>query len=461
MNLLSRRPASPEAAALRARVFNVLPAASYGMEKLFGLLDLVLSDETPTAAVECRAKPRLLLNRAFVAEHCRADTDLFLLILHELHHVILGHTRLFPRLTPTDNLAFDAVINAMLCQSVGRTAGTGLFTRLYDFGRFPERLLRPPPGWPHAFGSALRPLPPDEAAVIRLLYGPPAGGVTYLELHELLRRQLGAAIPGVLLLGDHGPAGPEDPLLRQTLRRLVEDWPPPPRPLRGRDEGREARDDWLTSDAVPGREFRRAFARLLTRCGLRAGRPAHRRRLLRPDLRESSRVTVLPDVRDRRSAALRVLTGHEPLVRLVPAVEPRPRRQPVPLAHVYLDVSGSMRAALPHLAAVCREPFRRGELQLFAFSTVVSELTGRDLVRAAFANTAGTDINCVLRHLAELPLRRRPRVVLVATDGYVGPARADLLAQLKAVRFVAALTGEIHRGDLAAFAHELADLPAP
>ena len=172
-------------------------------------------------------------------------------------------------------------------------------------------------------------------------------------------------------------------------------------------------------------------------------------------------MTVLPDVRDRRSAALRVLTGREPLVCVVPSTEPRLRRQPVPLAHVYLDVSGSMRAALPHLAAVCREPFRRGELQLFAFSTIVSELTGRDLASAAFANTEGTDINCVLRHLAGLPLRRRPRVVLLATDGYVGTARADLLAQLGGVRFVAAFTGEIHRGDLAAFANELADLPPP
>ena len=58
MNLLSRRPSSPEAAALRARVFNVLPAASLGMEKLFGLLDIVVSDATSTAAVECRSTPR-------------------------------------------------------------------------------------------------------------------------------------------------------------------------------------------------------------------------------------------------------------------------------------------------------------------------------------------------------------------------------------------------------------------
>lgn len=461
MNLLAHRPRSPEAAALRERIFNVLPAASYQMEKLLGLLDITFSDATPTAAVECRTTPRLLLNRDFVAEHCRADSDLFLLILHELHHVILGHTRLFPRVTRADNLVFDAVINAMLCQSVGRTVGTGLFERLYDFGKFPERLLRPPPGWPHSISAALRHLPAREAEVIRLLYGPPQGGVTYLEIHDLLRRQLGPDIPGVFLLGDHGPEQPDDPLLKQALRSVVEDWPPPPLPLRGRDEGRSPRDHWFTTDAVPGREFRLAFARLLRRCGLRASSSAHPRLRFRPDSREITRVTVLPDARDRRVPALRRITGREPLVRLTSGLEIRPRRLPVPEAHVYLDVSGSMTRALPHLTAVCREPFRRGELRLFAFSTVVSEITGRDLARASFANTHGTDINCVLTHLVALPARKRPRVVLIATDGYVGPAHADLLARLPRVRFVAALTDQIHRGDLAPWAHQLTELPPP
>ena len=97
MNLLSHKPRTREAAAIRDRIFNVLPAASYQMEKLFGLLDIDFSDAIPTACVECSMTPRLLLNKEFVEEYCSSDGDLFLLILHELHHVILGHTRLFPR----------------------------------------------------------------------------------------------------------------------------------------------------------------------------------------------------------------------------------------------------------------------------------------------------------------------------------------------------------------------------
>ncbi len=121
--------------------------------------------------VECRTTPRLLLNKGFLDEYCQDDGDLFLLILHELYHVILGHTRLFPRVTPIDNIVFDAVINSMLCRTVGRTVGTRLFTRINGYDSLPERLLRPPPGWPDEFQGALAALPPEEQRIIGLLYG--------------------------------------------------------------------------------------------------------------------------------------------------------------------------------------------------------------------------------------------------------------------------------------------------
>ena len=63
MNILFNRPSTPEAAAIRERIFNVLPAASYQMEKLFGLFDIDFSNETETACVECRTTPRLLPTR--------------------------------------------------------------------------------------------------------------------------------------------------------------------------------------------------------------------------------------------------------------------------------------------------------------------------------------------------------------------------------------------------------------
>ena len=109
----------------------------------------------------------------------------------------------------------------------------------------------------------------------------------------------------------------------------------------------------------------------------------------------------------------------------------------------------------------CREPFKRGELKVFAFSTVVSELKGHDLSKAPMRNTFGTNINAVLGHATSIPTRRRPSVILIATDGYVGPASAALIARLGRTRAVVALTDSGYANDLRPWAHEIIQLPKP
>jgi hypothetical protein len=244
MNNLFNRPATPDAAAIRERIFNVLPAASYQMEKLFGLFDIEFSEETETAAVECRTTPRLLLNKRFLDKYCRNDGDLFLLILHELYHVILGHTRLFPRVTPIDNIVFDAVINSILSRTVGRTVGTSLFTRTNGYDSPPERLLRPPPGWPDECEGALASFPPEEQRIIVLLYGPvEPSEITYRDIYELLGKELaGRVVPNVLLLGSHGPEQHTAPCSRRPYGASWEAG------LRHRSESRGAMRDeaWRT-----------------------------------------------------------------------------------------------------------------------------------------------------------------------------------------------------------------------
>ena len=301
MNLLFDRPSTPEAAAIRERIFNVLPAASYQMEKLFGLFDIDFSNETETACVECRTTPRLLLNKGFLDEYCRDDGDLFLLILHELYHVILGHTRLFPRVSPIDNIVFDAVINSMLCRTVGRTVGTRLFTRINGYDSLPGRLLRPPPGWPDDFQGAITGLLPEERRIIDLLYGPAESSeLTYRDIYELLCKELSEWEPGnAFLLGSHGSEQHEDGLLKEAVRLIVEGWPPPPFRITGRDQGRTAEKFWLRPADKPGSAFRKAFESVLRKCGVHAGRgPAAYRRQVTSSLRTAE--TVLPNARDRR-----------------------------------------------------------------------------------------------------------------------------------------------------------------
>jgi len=97
MSIIINTNRTASEARLRERIFNVLPAASFQMDRLLRLLDIVESDRSPTACIECAAQPRLHLNPDFIAAYCRDDESLFLLVMHELQHVVLGHTRLFGR----------------------------------------------------------------------------------------------------------------------------------------------------------------------------------------------------------------------------------------------------------------------------------------------------------------------------------------------------------------------------
>ena len=135
---------------LGERIARCLPGASFELEALVRLVGIEETSTVSTAAVSCGQRTRLLVNPAFVAEHCVRDEHLFLLVMHEMWHVLLGHTTLFPAVTPTHNFIFDAVINGLLCRMFPAREHTALFTEFYDARNFPMCLLRPPPGWPES-----------------------------------------------------------------------------------------------------------------------------------------------------------------------------------------------------------------------------------------------------------------------------------------------------------------------
>ncbi len=67
----------------------------------------------------------------------------------------------------------------------------------------------------------------------------------------------------------------------------------------------------------------------------------------------------------------------------------------------------------------------------------------------------------MLEHLIKIPGRGRPKVILIATDGYVGQGRTDLIARLDRTRVIVALTDSGHAADLLPWAHEMIQLPKP
>jgi hypothetical protein len=427
------------------RIAHSLPGSSFELEQLVRLVGVEETDTVPTAAVTTRGRARLLINPDFVAEHCQRDEHLYLLVMHEMWHVLLGHTTLYQRTSELHNVAFDAIINAGLARQHPELAYRGFFEEMNPADAFPSLLLRPPVGWPHAPDYHPGVGPDWVPRILGQLYPEPHKRIpepTYEELVTLLEkhvdeqaRALEELLDGVTLLGEHCDvdgthdadafAGDpmSDPLFGEVVRRIVEKWPPPPQALAGRDAGGQPRTSWVGGGAAPA-SARRVFQRTLERAlepDPRGERRQHR---------TLERVTVgpgpLPNPADRTLHARRRLVGAGVLANQ--QVQLTVRGQDVPQrALVHLDVSGSMSVMLPDLVDLLVPAARRRLITVRQFSTVVRPMSVEELASGRLTTTAGTDIDCVLEDVAA----RHERRVVIVTDGYVGQPAPRLLDAIR------------------------------
>ena len=430
-------------ASLGERILDCFPAGAYALHGLPRLLAIVETTDVPSAAVDCADPPRLRINPDFVRRHAPTPERLLMLVMHELHHVILGHTRFFRAVTPRDNLVLDAVINAMLCRMFPGEEYAGFFTDLYDAGDFPACLLRPPPGWRP---DAPPPLPPGlrngapalVRDVYRALYSERGAG--YRELYDALREALPeGAVTGLVLVGSHGEGDASggkqagdlpqaSPVLFEAVRRIVESWPQPPDPIAGRSLADIVRGERV---AATRRRTNRAILRSLIRRVAGVDGAGEIRRARR---REDVDVATPVPTFDRRSLVLRAL-GRPPLLftGTVPDRRLRPAGERV---HVYVDVSGSigdLKGALYGAVLDCGDlVFRRVHL----FSTLVHDVTLEELRRGHCKTTGGTCISCVAEHMATHRVRR----AVILTDGYVGRPAGTHARTLNRAKLGVALT---------------------
>jgi hypothetical protein len=440
---LSRHSSGP----LAERILDAFPSGSYALAALLRLLDIVETTKVPTAAVECRVQPRLLVNPDFVARHADTAEKLLVLVMHELHHVLLGHTTLFPRATKVQNFVFDAVINGIVCRMFPAPEHTAFFTDYYDAGAFPECLLRPPPGWPDKAAVARGISGLSEAhrelagEVHQALYS--TAGATYQEVCDLLPKLLDAGgVDGVPLIGGHdedeglsGRIEQVSPVLFEMIREIVEQWPQPPDPIRGRSLADVLSTTRVAAVRVPSN---RAILRKLIRKIAHVGIDGVLRRLR---IEEVEAATPVPGLA-RRSVVLRAL-GHEPLLHPGRVTWRRTARAGQRV-HVYLDVSGSMGQVISVLygAILDCQDFVHPTVHLF--STEVADVGLADLRRGVRESTGGTDIACVAEHMAVNCVRR----ALLVTDGWVGTPRGSHLSTLAGAKLAVAYLGDSNKRDL-------------
>lgn len=407
-----------------SRIHNMLIAMPYGLEKMLELMDVVESTDVPTACVPVGGKPKIIINPEYVRDHCETDYKLFMLIQHELHHILLGHTRLFKRVTREHNIAFDAIINAMLCRSQPDDQWTALFRDSYAANLFPYCLLRPPVNFPDP-GEFVDSMPGEVKRLIHTLYYSNQG--TFLEVFELIHQIIDDARRnpekyGVIssetlddvmddLLGSHGEdhrglESTDDPELFQAVREIVEEWPQPPDPIKGRSLNDVLREEQI-QDVTP---HTRAVSKILkaivqaSRSGdLNKGRHA---------AIESRRMQQFLPSRDRRAFAVQCMGELIPIFEAQIPYEIHRRNQVV----IYIDVSGSMAGYVSPLLKAVQLVHQRIPVQMATFSTEVQMITVQDIARGRYDTTGGTDGDCIWQHIED----NQVQSAVVLTDGYLG-----------------------------------------
>ena len=127
----------------RAIYLELLDENPFAARAALKVLRLEFTRDVPSLAVTLEEQPRMLVNLAFVARHCRGSREVKAAVCHEFLHVLLRHTERFKRLDRVQNIALDAVINAIIHRDLG-PGYSSLMSRLYAQEKGLGRLLRPP-----------------------------------------------------------------------------------------------------------------------------------------------------------------------------------------------------------------------------------------------------------------------------------------------------------------------------
>lgn len=409
---------------LLAELIEENPLAVRGVLRV---LRVEFTGSVSTLAVTLEEQPRLLVNLEFVQRHCHAESHVKALLLHEFLHILLGHTEQFSRLTHIQNLALDAVINAIIHRSVGPSYGQ-VFDFYYAYEKGLGRLLRQKHGAEQGSERDLRRRErPTEGEVRELEFHRIWSSVRYgklvaddiLELaSDLESRGEPGLSPGQLLFGNHDGVGSPLP---QTLQEAIAS---------------------ALKEMNGGGIWRSPMDRGLGGALASFERTARDRAIARwkEETRKLLRSCIVPD-------QFSTLVESRPLCYRMPVLSPRDRRaflrtqwsplipeaewstdqrRPLGRANVYLDVSGSMDGEMEHLLpllwelrSAIRDPF-------WAFSTEVAPACLKN-GRLVSKTTGGTSIACVLRHLAYA----KPAAALIVTDGYIEAVPRDLLAKVQ------------------------------
>lgn len=417
---------------IKNRLFNVIPVGTLEMQQFLQMFSIEFSTtETESASVSCKIRPKLFLNPDFIKKYCKADEHLFMLIMHELYHVILGHTVLFKQHSIISNIAFDAVINSMLCKMFPQEQYISFFTQLNSSNKIPSCFLRPP-----AYDN-----PQEAKGILKNLYHTEM--VTYFEIYQILIEKFFKNIKkdGFILIGNHNKSqnAKKNPILEDVVGKIISKCS---KIYKGNGRGIGKDIEKINIKYKNSKkDLKKKMTNFLKKAGIESEETVKTKLKIR--LRNQAALTFMPNFFDRTITAKKMLMDNVLLYnRQVSNAQPITENNLKSL--VYLDVSGSVQEKLQKFVPLLIKPYKEKQCLMFCFSDAVTETNPKDFIKGNFDSTGGTDINCVFKHFFKLPKKKRAKKVIVLTDGDTGRIEGKYknLIKEKNIKIYCGLFGE-------------------
>jgi len=442
--------------AKKSEIIDILAGNIPALGALLRVTDIQASTSITTACVTNRGAPVIMYNPEFVNKHCKTKAHMAMLLLHEIYHVLLGHT-MAKAITPTDNLIADAIINAMICMQYQSFGFQSFFMDLYDKKEMPAAFLRP----------KSRPARFWQRRKYNQLYT--VMGLSWEDIKDTLHEHKDAT-EDVILLGDHsgtnaggsvmpdvildGIAGGvlediESEVNKQQQKRIQK--------LQHQKWNQEyaARSGSYTYSSDEQKEAARKAKELISKIEEEisqiksAGSSASifvrllkkrlniskRKKELEEELRKVAQqsiysklevklkgmfpkipeTSVLPNYRNRRAIVSLVSEQYNPFFQ-----NPL-RAKDFGAVTIYIDVSGSMNgfiSTIYKLACNCKDFL---EEKIYLFSNDVRGITKDELLKGVIKTTGGTD-DVFLTHA----LDHNKKKIMVFTDGYLHVSKENM-----------------------------------
>jgi hypothetical protein len=356
----------------------------------------------PTAGI---TKDGLLIyNPEFVDKYVSCMEDLFCLIFHELLHPMFGH--FIYGNGEIENIAADAIINAVISSVFGRYSAYGnLFRKTHD-ERGLEGLMRP--------GSAMHNNRYNKIYCMLYHNYNVKDAMTTGELIQSLKiLAQGENLSMILLIGTHG--SPDNRFSQENLVKFAEE-------LREIAKASMSRSSGTYKSIIE--IFMEALKTHLSIKKLLLQKFSTKRKIDKfKELFHQKKIGVTPIPLNPSKRDLVLLSAgiypcyfHNNLTKTT--------KQDRGLA-IYLDVSGSVNDYLPKILGILKN-LRREITSIFQFSNQVVETSFELLLKGNIKTTYGTDFNCIAKSILEKGFDK----AIIITDGCASMSY-DLREQLK------------------------------